>query len=133
MQTITVFTARQTKYSVAVLEALHELKHATNNELLSWVQGLYPEVTATTVHRVTARLKQRGIIGYAPKPVNGSERYDFNQKPHHHFMCSSCSRVCDVEETSKSRTVIAQLKELSKDCALAGTLTMQGICKRCVN
>lgn len=125
-------TSRQTKYATAVMQVLQELKHATNLELLHEVQKEYPEVSATTVHRVTARLKERDIIGCASKPTNGSERYDINPKPHHHFMCIHCSRICDVPETVEARVVINQLKELSGECALAGTLTMRGVCKRCV-
>ncbi len=125
-------TSRQTKYATAVMQVLQGIKHATNSELLRELQKEYPEVSATTVHRVTSRFKERGIIGCAPKPTNGSERYDINPKPHHHFMCVQCSRICDVPETTEARAVINQLKELSGECALAGTLTMRGICKLCV-
>lgn len=132
MEAIKSATTRQTKYTIAILETLQLLKHATNLELLEEVQKVYSEVSITTVHRVTARLKERGIIGCAPKPTNGSERYDITPKPHHHFMCVQCSRICDVPETIEARAVINQLKELSGECALAGTLTMRGICKRCI-
>lgn len=132
MEIIKNTATRQTKYATAVMEVLQVLEHATNLELLHEVQKEYPEVSATTVHRVTARLKERGIIGCAPKPTNGSERYDVHPKPHHHFMCVQCSRICDVAETTEARAVIDQIKELSGECALAGTLTMRGVCKRCV-
>lgn len=132
MEAVKSSVSRQTKYATAVLKALQLMKHATNLELLKEVQKDYPEVSATTVHRVSARLKERGIIGCAPKPTNGSERYDINPSPHHHFMCVKCSGICDVPETTEARAVINQLKELSGECALAGTLTMRGICKRCV-
>lgn len=130
--TTTVATnSRQTKYVTAVYDALKELKHATNMQVLEKVQAAYPEVSATTIHRVTARLKTRGLIGCAPKATNGSERYDINPTPHHHFMCVSCSGICDVPETEEARQVIEQLKELSGECAIAGTLTLRGICKKC--
>lgn len=124
-------TSRQTKHATAVYETLQHLKHATNGEILDSVRTQYPEVSATTIHRVTARLKMRGLIGYAPKPSNGSERYDITAEPHHHFMCTTCSGVCDVLETKDARRVIEQLKDLSGECALAGTLTLSGICKKC--
>lgn len=127
----TTSTSRQTKYVSAVLEALQGLAHATNLELLTEVQKQYPEVSATTIHRVTSRLKNRGVIGCAPKPTNGSERYDITPKPHHHFMCVGCSYICDVPETVEARQVIEQLKDLSGSCAVAGTLTMRGLCKQC--
>lgn len=129
---MTPLITRQTKYTTAVYEALMSLKHATNAQILEMVQQSYPEVSATTIHRVTARFKTLGIISCAPKPADGSERYDFTAEPHHHFMCTSCSNLCDVSETEEARQVIAQLKNLSDECALAGTLTMGGICKQCI-
>lgn len=129
--TIVASTSRQTKYATAVYETLQELEHATNVQILELVQMSYPEVSATTIHRVTARLKARGLISCAPKPTNGSERYDTTPEPHHHFMCVSCSGICDVPETKEARRVLEQLKDLSGECAIAGTLTMRGICKSC--
>lgn len=132
MNAAVAITSRQTKYAKAVLGALQKLSHATNLELLREVQRSYPEVSATTIHRVTVRLKQREVIGCAPKSASGAERYDSNPEPHHHFMCLKCSRICDVIETEKASFVLKQLKELTKECAFAGSLTMQGTCIRCV-
>lgn len=131
METITKPKARQTKYATAVYEILQELKHATNFELHQRIQVLYPEVSATTIHRVTARLKERGIIGCAPKSADGSERYDITAEPHHHFMCASCDSICDVPESKEASRAISQLKDLTEQCALAGTLTLSGVCKKC--
>lgn len=128
-----IVLSRQTKYSESALDVLKELKHATNLDLLQEIRKIYPEVSATTVHRVSARLRERGVIGCAPKTANGSERYDVNPLPHHHFVCNNCSRVCDVPETDEASNVIKQLENLSKDCAVAGSLTMMGICKNCAN
>ena len=131
INTVSPTNQRQTKYSATVYDVLLKLRHATNIQILDAVRQKYPEVSATTVHRVTARLKSRGQIGCAPKPTNGSERYDITPEPHHHFMCVSCSGICDVPETEEARRVIEQLKELSGECALAGTLTLRGVCKKC--
>jgi Fe2+ or Zn2+ uptake regulation protein len=131
MEAIALSKTRQTKYATAVVKVLQDLKHATNAELHQRLQLLYPEVSATTIHRVTARLKQQGEIGCAPKPADGSERYDISAQPHHHFMCAQCSAVCDVPETAEAQNVIHQLKDLSKLCAIPGTLTLSGVCKKC--
>ena len=122
---------RQTKYVDAVQETLTALGHATNQELLQVLRARYPEVSATTVHRVTARLWKHGLVGRAPKAADGSERYDTNSLLHHHFMCTVCNRVCDVPATPAAQAVVEQLKALSGECALASTLSMQGICKKC--
>lgn len=125
-------SSRHTKYVDAVIAALARLGHATNAELHAAVKGEYPEVSATTIHRVTTRLKERGRIGCAPKPLTGAERYDINPEPHHHFVCQSCGGVCDIADTVEARAVMEQLKTLSGHCELAGSLTMQGECKGCV-
>lgn len=132
MNGIYATASRQTKYVSAVFDTLRQLGHATNQDLLRTIQAMHPDVSATTIHRVTARLKERGVIGSAPKTAHGSERYDSNPKPHHHFVCGSCSRVCDVPESAEAARIIRQLEGLSGECALAGTLTMQGICKACI-
>jgi Fur family transcriptional regulator, peroxide stress response regulator len=129
--TSTRAASRQTKYATAVVGALRNLEHATNKQLLDEVKQLFPEVSATTIHRVTARLKDRGLIGCAPRPANGAERFDATPEPHNHFMCVSCERVCDVPDSSEARSVMEQIKALSGDCALAGTLTLKGVCRAC--
>lgn len=132
METATqLVDTRQTKYVNVIIDTLTRLSHATNLELLREVQRTYPDVSATTIHRVTARLKERGRIGCAPKPTSGVERYDINPSDHHHFMCSRCSRLCDIPKTTESEKIMTQVRVLSTSCALAGTLTLQGICQLC--
>lgn len=123
---------RQTRYVIAILDALRQRSHATNLEILGDLRQAYPMVSATTVHRVTARLADRKIIAHAPKSADGSERYDITPQPHHHFVCSSCGRVCDVPETDEAGALISALKRLSGECAIAGTLTLYGTCRNCV-
>lgn len=123
---------RQTKYVVAVIDSLEHLSHATNLELLTYIRRAYPEVSATTIHRITTRLKARNSIAVAPSAQDGSERYDVTSSPHHHFLCLKCGRICDVPDTEEASRAVSKLKELSGQCAIAGTLTMQGICNKCI-
>lgn len=125
-------TSRQTKYTSAVLGALGVLKHATNGQILDLVRQIYPEVSATTVHRVTARLKERAVIACAPKTTAAEERYDIDPTPHHHFMCVNCDRLCDVPENDQSRSAVDLLGTMSRRCRFAGMVTLQGVCEDCV-
>lgn len=131
MQVVSAKKTRQTKYAKEVYDVLVLLGHASNLEIQREVQKTFPEVSATTIHRVTARLKEQGMIGSAPMTANGAERYDATTEPHHHFMCENCEVVCDVPDTDKSRDVMMQLKKLSGQCEIAGSLTMRGLCKAC--
>jgi Fur family peroxide stress response transcriptional regulator len=121
---------RQTKYCKVIEVILHERKHATNAEILSRLRKSFPKVSATTVHRATSRLLDYGIINLAPSTKNGSMRYDVNQSPHDHFICSSCDAIRDTD-------IIDQIKPILQanigNCDVSGRLSISGICRRCKN
>ena len=121
-------TQRQTKYCQAIELEISKLGHATNAELLEALRLLYPELSATTVHRATSRLASRGTIGIAPPRNDGSMCYDSNAKPHDHFQCLSCGVLRDTDVKDK---VIPILEDSIGDCSISGRLTISGICKIC--
>jgi len=123
-------TYRETKYCVAIRQAIGDKGHAINNELLSLLRHEFPELSATTIHRATARLAERREIGIAPSDKNGAIRYDALVKPHDHFNCSDCDRLCDAELIEKFLPLI---KENIKDCSISGNIVVTGICKDCSN
>jgi hypothetical protein len=71
-------TQRQTKYCQSIEQTLHKLGHATNAEILIALRKSFPDLSATTIHRATARLASRGKIAIAPADNSGSMRYDTN-------------------------------------------------------
>lgn len=125
----TTFSAqRRTKYCQAIEDILSSLGHATNAELLDELRMTYQNVSATTVHRATARLARRGTIGTAPVKQDGSMRYDANIIPHDHFQCSVCGLLHDTDIKDK----IVPILEASIDgCSISGQLTISGTCKQC--
>jgi Fe2+ or Zn2+ uptake regulation protein len=125
-QSVTIH--RQTKYCQAVERALSQLGHATNSELLSELRKDYPDLSATTVHRVTTRLAERGAISVAPAKVDGSMRYDSNTSEHDHFMCSSCGILRDTDIRDK---ILNTIESSIDGCHISGRLTIGGVCKLC--
>jgi Fe2+ or Zn2+ uptake regulation protein len=119
---------RQTKYCDAIEKKLTELGHATNAELLYHLQQSYPDLSATTVHRATARLAERGVICIAPPAHDGSMRYDSNTLQHDHFLCLSCGKLRDTDVKDK---VVPILESEMGDCHISGRLTISGVCKNC--
>lgn len=119
---------RQTKYCQAIEEALHTLGHASNSQLLHILRADYPGLSATTVHRATARLAARGKIGIAPSDQDGAIRYDANTVPHDHFLCSNCGLLRDTDVKDK---VVPVLEHAIDGCSISGRLTISGICKQC--
>ena len=121
--------ARQTKYCNAIKNTLAAHGHATNNDLLLELRKLFPELSATTVHRATSRLAERGEIGTAPASKDGSMRYDINKEQHDHFLCSSCDLLRDTDIKDKVTPI---LESTIGDCRISGRLTISGICKKCI-
>lgn len=119
---------RQTKYCQAIEEMLADMGHATNSELLIELRKTYPDLSATTVHRATARLASRGAIAVAPSAHDGSMRYDTNVVPHDHFICANCGMLRDTDVKDK---MVPILESAMSDCHISGRLTISGICKRC--
>ncbi len=119
---------RQTKYCQKIRDVLAHKGHATNAELLAELHKSHACLSATTVHRATARLAERGLIAIAPPTHDGSMRYDTNIVPHDHFLCTSCGmlRDADIKET-----VVRILESHITDCHISGRLTIGGICKQC--
>ena len=128
MNNVAIITHRQTKYCEAIEALLATMGHATNTELLVEMCKIYPNLSATTVHRATARLATRGAITLAPPTRDGSIRYDTNVIPHDHFVCVSCGMLRDTDVKDK---VIPVLESSMGDCHISGRLTISGLCKQC--
>jgi Fe2+ or Zn2+ uptake regulation protein len=121
-------TQRATKYMKALQDALAVRGHATNAELLEALRVMFPDVSATTIHRATARLAARGDIAPAPAAADGAMRYDVNVQPHDHFLCTGCGMLRDTDVKEK---VVPLLESSIGDCHISGRLTISGICKLC--
>jgi Fe2+ or Zn2+ uptake regulation protein len=117
---------RKTPQTNAVMAALAELRHASNNQLFDVVRVSLPEITPNSVHRITARLAEDGIIGVAPS-ADGVTVLDITPTPHHHFVCLSCHRVTDIEVTDAMIESIAKQLPSGSVC---GGLTVFGACKQ---
>jgi Fur family peroxide stress response transcriptional regulator len=126
---MTTTVDRTTRYVTAVREVLNKMGHASNTEILDNVKELYPSVSATTIHRVTARLLERGEIRLAPTKKDNAMRFDGNATLHDHFMCTICEQLRDTVFDQPIRRQIEKL--ISDGCSISGDLTVTGICKNC--
>lgn len=119
---------RQTKYCLQIEEVVKQLGHASNAQILAELHTMFPDVSATTVHRATARLAGRGELGVAPADLTGAMRYDANTKPHDHFMCAHCGTLKDVDIAGE---VTPLLEQAIEGCSISGRITVSGTCKEC--
>jgi len=122
-------TARHTKYTKAIISTLSNFGHAVNTELLEELRKSYPELSATTVHRTSARLAERGLISTAPPDAQGSMRYDTNLLPHDHFVCTLCGGIRDIQVAQE---FIPAISSALGGCKITGRLLIYGNCEICV-
>ena len=120
--------ARDSKYCVAVREFVAMAGHASNAAILHGLRQIFPSVSATTIHRITARLLRRDELGLAPNDVDGALRYDANTLEHDHFMCQNCGRLRDLRIPVRLKKRLAKQVESG---AQRGCLTVIGQCENC--
>ncbi len=124
----TSVASRTTKYTAAVADYVLRVGHATNAEILAALHTDYPDLSATTVHRITCRLAGRGKLQLAPS-LSNTMRYDANLEPHDHFMCNGCGMLKDAKLGNVIRPIIE--REIGDGCSISGSLTVSGVCKKC--
>lgn len=125
-----IVSRRITKYTDSILSILCQLQHATNAEIASRLRELYSNVSDTTVHRITQRLRDDGVIGLAPASRQGCLRYDFSPESHDHFICSECDSLQDIKVPGSLR---CQIEHQLDDCCFDGPLVITGVCQQCKN
>lgn len=120
---------RTTKYTTAVRDHMDRVGHATNVELLNELRSEFPDLSATTVHRITSRMVERGELRLAPSGQGNVMRFDANLEPHDHFICEHCDLIRDAHLGNIIRPQIEQA--IGSDCSISGSLTVSGVCMHC--
>lgn len=125
-----MISERTTKYTNAVKTFVADGWHPTNSQILIHLRQTYPNLSATTVHRITARMVERGELACAPPTKDNCARFDSNTTPHDHFQCVHCDTLRDVE---LPQHIFDSVQHLMGDCKLNGRLNIQGSCGKCLN
>ena len=70
--------------------------HPTADEIYSSLKKSIPSLSKTTVYNSLDILKKYGLI--QALTICGSEqRYDFAHGMHHHFLCTKCGKIYDID------------------------------------
>lgn len=119
---------RMTQQTRRVLFTARKLGHATNSQILAEVKDQLPDLSATTVHRITNRLIHAGLLSQGPE-LNGSKIIDANTEQHDHFICDACSGIKDIHISQHSRN---ELQKQVDSLVLSSRLTITGDCTQCL-
>ena len=72
------------------------LDHPTADTIYENIRKIYPNISLGTVYRNLSLLAALGEITKISS-TNGADRFDPNTSPHHHFICTSCQKVQDLD------------------------------------
>ena len=110
-----------------VLTALRRLGHATNLELHEAIADQLPQLGLTSLHRITARMVERGEIGLAPS--DGRQVVlDARAEAHDHFVCTVCGTILDI---ALPDSTIATIQEQMGRHLVRDGIVVRGRCERC--
>lgn len=117
-----------TPQTKATLQELKTRRHASNLELLTALQPTFPDISATTIHRITKRLVDEKQISMFMSPHDGSMLLDANPVPHYHFICQACGKVRDID---LSVAIIDEIKKAAGISFRSESLIITGIKADC--
>ena len=93
------------------------------------VRKRVPTISLDTVYRTLATLTERGLITRV-QFMPGPARYDANQARHHHFVCTRCGLVRDIENGDLDAIqATAEVTRIGRPEAV--TVQFRGVCDAC--
>lgn len=120
-------TMRMTHQTKQVLQVANQLGHATNAEILLEVKKQLPNISATTIHRITTRLVINNMLALGPE-LNGSMTLDANTNQHDHFICKDCDGIKDIKISDTARK---ELQQQVDALLYSSVLSITGNCHQC--
>jgi len=118
---------RLTPQTKAVIDQVKSCGHCTNLQIHEAVSRQFVGISPTTIHRITNRLIDRGLLACGPK-LNGVYLIDSNLGAHDHFVCNDCGGVKDVVIGHKIRL---EIEQQTKTGPLLSSMIIYGDCRRC--
>ncbi len=119
-----------TPQRLAIIEFLDgNTDHPTAEDIYREIKKKHPTVSFATVYNTIQALKERGeIMEVTIDP--GRKRIDPNPAPHHHIICTQCSRVSDVFVDYSG--VLRLPEEVQKSFRVTGNhVDFFGVCRDC--
>lgn len=119
----------------AILSFLQSRKdHPTAEVVYSNIKEEFPSISLGTVYRNLNQLAETGMIAKHRFGVLGIDHFDYNTRPHQHFVCSCCNAVIDLPIDGKDFASIDAEASKGFDGLIQGhRLYFCGICKNCLD
>lgn len=108
----------------------HQCDHPSAELIFQAVKKRYPAVSLATVYKTLETLVEIGEIRVAIVS-QGKTRYDTRMDRHHHFICTVCGGVQDVEMRMDCLETCAPESLADKGKILRSEVNFHGICTSC--
>ena len=120
-----------TPQRLAIIQYLENHKtHPTADQIYKELKKKNPSLSKTTVYNSLDILRQNEII--KTLTICGSEhRYDFDHDIHHHFLCTECGRIYDIDFKCPNIKLIHAEIEKSGHHISEVHGYFRGLCKNC--
>jgi Fur family peroxide stress response transcriptional regulator len=113
-----------------ILELLsRDNSHPTVEQVYQRVLLTMPDISRTTVYSTFRELSDLGELTPVHDLSEGGQRYDTNQKPHHHLYCIQCHILVDIDHDFEGLDLAPE--EASGYQILRRQVTFYGICSDC--
>lgn len=121
---------RLTAQRQLVLEAVHELGHATPDQVHAKVAAVAAGVNITTVYRTLELLEELGLVTHAHLSHGAPTYHTVGAEQHVHLVCRSCGGVAEVP--SGTLSALADTLEAERGFLVdMGHVALFGVCAHC--
>ena len=121
---------RLTPQRQLILEAVHELGHATPEQIHHTVRERAAGVNITTVYRTLELLEDLGLVNHTHLSHGSPTYHAAGEHQHVHLVCRSCGSVSEVDPAIMS-PVTRRLEEQRGFRVDVGHVALFGVCADC--
>jgi Fe2+ or Zn2+ uptake regulation protein len=114
-----------------ILNTVAELdSHPTAEEVYEQITKKYPSISKATVYRNLSLMAESGELLNIGS-LNGSVHYDYNCHEHHHFLCTKCRKIFDVDIDVDFSALLHKNKTTKRFRITGYSLVFNGVCGEC--
>jgi len=120
---------RNTNQRQIVFDSLACLGHATSDDLISYINKNYSNISLATIYRnLTILLAEKSIKKVKIADV---DVYETVKEKHYHFKCRLCGNIIDIP-TSIVPFDFSTIKTIDRNDILDCDIVFQGVCHNCI-
>lgn len=121
---------RMTPQRQLVLDAVHDLGHATPDEVLTAVRAVADGVNISTVYRTLELLEELGLVRHAHLGAGSPTWHPAEHAAHLHLVCHGCGDVVEVD-VALADGLVGSLRERYAFSTDMEHFAIYGTCESC--